>query len=342
MTGGSRLYTRRVADEMLPAYLIAGTDSAKIDSTRARLRARAETEGGAAALEVFESGAGRGAPDATALVAAIPAMSLTASRRYLLVDGAERWSGAQQQEVAAALAAMPPELTVVLIARGKPPSALSKAVGAAGGEVREYEAPKPRELPRRLAEGARRRGFRLDPAAARALIERMGPGQVRLENELDRLALWAGPGGEVGEGDLESMVTNTSEAAAWSLSDALLERDPARAIEICERLVSQGENVTGLVYALASRLRKANLALALLEGGKTPKEVESSLGMHPYAAKQLVARLRDTSAEELREATIVLADLEIWCRGGSEYGEELALTLAMRRAAGAAEVSRAA
>ena len=320
---------------MLPAYLIAGTDTAKIDSTRARLRARAETEGGAAALEVFDSGAGRGAPDSDALVAAIPAMSLAVSRRYLLVDGAERWREAQQRDVVAALAAMPPDLTVVLIARGKPPAPLSKAVTSAGGEVLEFEAPRARELPRRLVDGAHGRGFRLAPAAARVLIERMGSSQVRLENELDRLALWAGPDGEVGEGDLESMIADTSETAAWSLSDALLERDAARALEIGERLVSQGENVTGLVYALASRLRKANLALAQLESGVAPKKVESSLGMHPYAAKQLIARLRQASSEELREATIVLADLEVWCRGGSEYGEELALTMALRRAAGA-------
>jgi DNA polymerase III delta subunit len=129
------------------------------------------------------------------------------------------------------------------------------------------------------------------------------------------------------------MIADTSETAAWSLSDALLERDAAGALEIGERLVSQGENVTGLIYALASRLRKANLALAELESGVAPKKVESSLGMHPYAARQLVARLQGASSEELREATIVLADLEVWCRGGSEYGEELALMLALRRAA---------
>jgi hypothetical protein len=58
--------------------------------------------------------------------------------------------------------------------------------------------------------------------------------------------------------------------------------------------------------------------------------------MHPYAAKQLVGRLRDTSVENLRLATEALADLELWCRGGADYGDELALTLALRRAAGAA------
>jgi hypothetical protein len=35
-------------------------------------------------------------------------------------------------------------------------------------------------------------------------------------------------------------------------------------------------------------------------------------------------------------ATEALADLEVWCRGGADYGDELALTLALRRAAGAA------
>ncbi len=85
------------------------------------------------------------------------------------------------------------------------------------------------------------------------------------------------------------MIADTSEAAVWALSDALLERDPAKALTIGERLISQGENVTGLIYGLASRLRKASTAAAQLEAGVPPKQVEASLGMHPYAAKQLVA-----------------------------------------------------
>jgi hypothetical protein len=58
--------------------------------------------------------------------------------------------------------------------------------------------------------------------------------------------------------------------------------------------------------------------------------------MHPYAAKQLMARLGNTDVAHLREATAALADLEVWCRGGADYGDALALTLALRRAAGVA------
>jgi len=322
-----------MAEGLASLYLIAGTDQAKIDATRARLRARAEGDGGAGALEVFEPSEGRGGPDHEALLAAIPAMSLTETRRYLLADGVDRWRDRQLEAVASAVVALPPDLTVVLIARAKAPAKLTKAVKAAKGEVHEFEAPKAREMPRLLVGDAKRLGFALDPAAARMLVDRMGANPVRLRNELERLALWAGEGGGVSAADLDAMVSDTSESAVWALSDALLERDPAKAASLAERLISQGENVTGLIYGLASRLRKACSAAAQLEDGVPAKQVESGLGMHPYAAKQLVARLGKTNLDQLQAATTALADLEVWCRGGADYGDELALTLALRRAA---------
>ena len=326
--------------EIAPAYLIAGTDEAKIAAAIARLRARAEAEGGPGALEAFapEPGSSAG-PDPGALLAAIPAMSLTATRRYLLADGVERWSAKQAAPVAEALSTLPPDLTVVLVARERPPKlrapkSIAEAVRKAGGETLSYAAPKARALPGWLAAEARRRGFDLEPDAARLLMERMGPGTTRLATELDRLAVWAGESGVVARADLEAMVADTSEEAVWALSDALVDRDPAAALGAAERLVDQGEAVTPLVYQAAKRLREASAALESLERGRPAKEVESSLQMHPYAAKQLMRRLRGRSLEEIRAAACAIADLEWWTRGGSDYPERVALTLAIRRAAG--------
>ena len=184
----------RMPDEMKPAYLIGGDDEAKIAATRRRLRERAEREGGAAALESF-AGEGRAAPDADALVRSIAAMSLVVSRRYLLVDGVEAWGKAQASRVAEALAAIPEQTTVVLISRGKTPAGLAKEVEKAGGEVISYEAPKAREIPSTLVADGKRRGLSLAPDAARLLVDRLGRSPLRLGNELDRLALWAGDGG---------------------------------------------------------------------------------------------------------------------------------------------------
>ncbi|MDX6661941.1 MAG: polymerase subunit delta [Solirubrobacterales bacterium] len=323
--------------DVKPAYLIAGTDIAKIEATRARLRARAEGDGdGTGSLEVFEPHEGRSAPDAEGVVAALPAMSLTPGRRYVLADGVERWKPADCESVAAALAALPPETTLVLIARDKPPPRLAKAVEAAGGEVLAYDAPRERDLPARLVAEAAKRGFRLEIEAARLLVDRMGSSSVRLANELDRLALWAGNGGEVSAADLEAMIADTSEAALWALSDALIEGDSARAMAIGERLIAQGEPLPRLVYGLAGRLRQAQQVVAQLEAGRSPADAAAGLKMHPYAAKMLVRRLRDASSDDLRQATIALADLEVATRGGSDHSEQVSLTLSLRRALGAA------
>lgn len=327
------------SDGIKPAYLIAGTDDGKIDAALSRLRARAEREGGPGALESFTAAAAPQAPDAGALIAAIPSMSLMASRRYLLADGVERWTAKQAEAVIAELSRLPPDLTIVLVARErppktKPPKGIAEAVEAVGGDVLRYQSPKPRELPARLVAEASQRGFRLEPAAARLLVERLGESTLRLVTELERLAMWAEPQGEVTVADLEAMVADTSEEAAWTLSDAIIARDSDTALRSAERLAAQGEAVTPLVYQAARRLREAHGALLELEAGSPQKEVESRLRMHPYAAKMLVRRLRGASPADLRAAAIAIADLEWWTRGGSEYPDDVALTLAVRRAAG--------
>ena len=329
-----------VSGAIKPAYLIVGTDEGKIEAAVSRLRARAEREGGPGALESFAPDAGQGPPDAGALIAAIPSMSLMASRRYLLADGVERWTAKQAEPVIAALEALPPDLTVVLVARESPPktkapSGVAAAIEGAGGEVLRYQAPRVRDLPARLVAEASQRGFRLQPAAARLLVERLGESTLRLVNELERLAVWAGPEGEVTVAHLDAMVADTSEEAAWTLSDAILARDPGAAVAATDRLATQGEAVTPLVYQVARRLREAHAALLGLEAGSSQREVESGLRMHPYAAKMLMRRLRGASPADLRAAICAVADLEWWTRGGSEYPDDVALTLAVRQAAGA-------
>ena len=56
------------------------------------------------------------------------------------------------------------------------------------------------------------------------------------------------------------------------------------------------------------------------------------LSMHPYAAKMLVGKVRGRSPADLEGSIRSLADLELWSRGGSDYSEDVALTMALRRA----------
>lgn len=334
-----------MAEEMKPAYLIAGSDEARIETARARLRARAQREGGGGALEVLERRDERRGPDPDAVAAALNTLSLAVEQRYVLVEGVELWGKREARAVADAVVAVPPGTTLVLVARlarakrersrqDEAMKPLMESVEQAGGQLLSFEAPSERELPRRLVADARGRGYELEPDAARLLVDRLGPGQVRLSNELDRLAVWAGGERRVGVADVESMVADTSEQVAWELADAVVERDPARAVSVAERLTVQGSAPGRLVWQLARRLRDAATAADALAAGRAAGEVERSLRMHPYAARKLVARVREAEPGDLRAALAAVADLEAWTRGETDYDESVALTLAVRRAAG--------
>ncbi len=143
-----------------PAYLIHGDDHGRIGERRSRLRAMAEAESGAGDVEVFEGDA----CTSDAIVGALSAMTFAMGRRFVIADGVERWKEADAEPVAAAMRGMDPEtLTVAFFAREegryKVPAGLAEAVGAAGGQIAEEGALKPRELPRWLSERARELGF---------------------------------------------------------------------------------------------------------------------------------------------------------------------------------------
>ena len=263
-----------------PPTCSPGDDAAKLTAPLPRLRGPGRAGGRGRGTRGLH-GAGRRAPDTDALVGAIPAMSLTAARRYLLADGVERWkaegsSGWRRPRRRAAGRHRRPASPAARLRRAwRRPSRRPE------GRSCSFGAPSKRELPGWLVAGARERGFTLAPQAARALITRVGNSTERLGVELDRLALWAGDGGEVGLDDVESMTTDNSERMGWALADAIVSRDRDRSVATAEELIEQGEAVTPLVYGMASRLRSAYAAAAAVEAGEPAPRVEASLPMAP-------------------------------------------------------------
>lgn len=322
-----------MASELKSAYLIAGDDEAKIAAAVERLRKRAEREQGPGALERV-SAKGNGAPDLDSLEASTATLSLTATHRYILVEAAERAGGADATRIAALLAGAGDDVTIVLVARGEAKQALLKVIEAAGGEVLAYAAPKRRDLPRWVAEEAKRRQIELTSGAVRALIDRVGERTARLASELDRLALWAEPGERIDRDEIAASIADDSEEAIWSLADAIIDRRPDLACRAAERLLAQDEAIPPIVYGTAKSLRRAVSAAEQLEAGAPSREVEKKLGIHPYAARKVVQRVSGTSAHELRDALAEIAELEWQTRGGSERDDRAAFVIAARAAAG--------
>jgi DNA polymerase III subunit delta len=306
-----------------PAYLIHGDDHGRIAERRARLRAIAEAESGTGGVELFEGDAST--PETVAL--ALNAMTFAMGRRFLIVDGVERWKDAEAEAILVpVLGDMPPETTIAFFARedgrAKAPSKLAAAVKKAGGDVVAESMLKPRELPKWAVGEAAKLGITLEGAAAQVLIRQVGERQQRLLRELEKLALEHGEGARVGVEEVEAAVASSAERQVWGLVDAMVARDGPGATRAFLQLRAQGETLPRLVPLMARRLRDVLAIATRLDAGESPAQVKESLRMSPWAADRRIKEARATDAAALRRALESLAELEVASRGMSELSDD--------------------
>ena len=317
--------------DLKPAYLVCGDDDAKIDAWRARVRRRAEDERGPGGLELFDARQS----DPGEVAGALAMLSFDTATRYLLVDDVAAWKANQLGPVEDALSDLPPETVLVLIARGKAPKPLSKAVEKAGGETREYAAPKPWELPKWCVGHARELGLQLDSDAAKELVARVGQSQQRLSRELEKIALALHPSVNVTAADVEKLAATDTAPGAYDLADALVAGDLKATLALAEQLDEHGERPSRLIFPVVRRLREVHQAASLLAAGMPDAKVGEALKGPPWAAKKVIAKAKKADVHTLERAICVFADLEVELRGGGEVrvDEDAAFSVALARAA---------
>jgi DNA polymerase-3 subunit delta len=175
---------------------------------------------------------------------------------------------------------------------------------------------KPWELPKWVMGQARELGLQLEPDAARALISSVGDRQQRLQRELEKLALWAGVGAQVGAAEVEELAAPSAERRAWTLADALVAGDTQAATRVYLTLRSQGERVPGLLYWMAQRVRTALEIAHAIDRGEPTAQIKRRLRMPSRAADRLIADSRSSGSAQLQRALEQIADLEVASRGG--------------------------
>jgi DNA polymerase-3 subunit delta len=310
------------------AYLISGDDDPKIDAWRTRVRTRAEAEGGPGALESFDAKATE--PDEIA--AAMSMLTFGTEARYYLVDGVESWKAGDLDPIEAALSDPAPDTVLVMIARGKPPARLVKALQKSDGEVREYTAPKPWAMPKWVGERAAEIGLRLDSEACKALVAVVGTRQQQLQRELEKLAIMAHPRTQLTAAEVERLASGEVSMQVYDLADAVVGGDVPQALRLAEALCAD-DRPGKLLYPIVRRLRDVHRTLELLDAGIPEQKVAAAMKMPPWAAKRTLAQARRSDRDTLARALCVFADLELELRGTGQLDEDTAFTLALARAA---------
>jgi DNA polymerase-3 subunit delta len=328
--------------ELAAVYLITGTDRPKVTRALRRLRDRV----GEAATEILS------AQDASAddVAAACNALGLfTVERRLVVVDQVERWKAADLKALEAYLKGPAPTTVLALVGDEiKRDSALAKAV-AKSGEVLLYDLPKrgrKADLPRWVEGQLKERGIVIDHEAARALVDLVGDNVTELATEVDKLATWAA-GDRIGEREVLELVPARAETPPFDLTDAWGRRDAAAAVAASERIVERSGDatrdvllrVTGLLTAHVGRVRDCR---RLDAEGVPPAAAAERLKRNRFYVQKLYEQAGNFSDDELDEAIVRLAQLDLALKGGSKLPGELEFTRALVDVTRGAEPARVA
>lgn len=313
------------AEELKAAYLIAGSDRPKVDRAVARLRARFEDD----AVELHDAAETTG-EDA---VAACNALGLFGSGdRLVVVTSTELWKADDAKAIAGYLASPTPSTVLALVAGElKKGSPLAKAV-APHGEVLVWDAPQ-RGLERWVAEQFKLRATPADAEACRLLVELVGTDLYELAAEVDKLATWAG-GDPVTTEEVELLVAARAGAPAFVLTDAWGQRDVAAVLRASERMLERtgdprSRTIPRVVGALTNHVGRLRAVQRLDEEGVEAKEAAVRLKLHPFYVRKLYGQARNFSVDELRGATVRLAELDHALKGGSRLANDLELERAL-------------
>jgi DNA polymerase III subunit delta len=315
-----------MADELKPAYLIAGTDRPKIDRAVERLRRRFSPD----AVEIH---AVADTPGSDA-VAACNALGLFASEgRLIVVEGVDGWKAPDAKEIRDYLKAPAPATTLALVGGEiKKDAPLAKAVAGGNGELLLWDVPQ-KALQRWVSEQFGLHVTKAEPEACRALLELVGDDVYDLSSEIDKISTWAA-GDPVTVGDVERLVAARAETTNFALTDAWGARDVDGVLTASEGILERsGEprsrtiaRIVGILTGHVASVRRAQAFDAL---GIAGKDAAATLKRHPYYVSKLYAQARNYGPDELRAVTVRLAELDHALKGGSRLPADLELERAL-------------
>ena len=318
--------------DLEPAYLLTGTDRPKIARAVERLRARI----GRDSSELLSARESAGA-DAVAACNAMGLFGGDGGERLVLVTEVERWKAADANAVAEYVAAPAPGAVLALVGEVKAESALTKAVAKTPASRKQrvlvYDVNKKR-LPAWVVEQFDRHGVRVDPEAARRLVELVGEHPEALEREVEKLVTWAG-GDTVGEAEIERLAAAMPDAKGYEVADAWGRRDRARALALCEALLEgdarpRRDAAAGLGAQLAAHVRRILRAKRLREAGVPTDRAKGELDYRfPWQARAAYEQADRFSVDELGAAVVRFAALDAALKGVSRLPSDLELERAL-------------
>ncbi len=278
----------------LPAVLLLGGPEAFLrNSQTAELRKKLEKQHGEVDVVTFDGAT----TQAAEVLDECRSFGLMAAHKLVIVDQFDELIRQENRAAFERYAESPPEgATLVLRSKSAAMTGnFEKSLNAAG-VLSKCEAMADAEAIKWVAKHAKQEyRAELEPAAAAALVGRVGTSMMQLHSELGKLAAASGAGGKIGTALVAEFVGVSREEEAWAIQRTLLTADTGVAISHLRHIVGVSRQPAQVVmFAMTDLARKLHGLSAGLKAGRGPAELSKAMKLWGPATDSLMHVARRT------------------------------------------------
>lgn len=185
----------------------------------------------------------------------------------------------------------------------------------ASGHVvtRKFDPPDASHAASWIRKAAGLRGKKIDDGAAETLVELKGTGLSVLNEEVDKLAAYAGDREMVTLDDVEATVGRSFTGSAFDIIWAMGSRDAARAVRLVRDLALSGKKPQEIIGIISWHLNRLARARIMKDAGKTDYAIIAGLKISRRYAQDFLRQLDSLDLDGIgsRMETLLEADLNL-------------------------------
>ena len=244
------------------------------------------------------------------------ALPFLAEKRLVILKGfMEKQSSDEQRELIPTLKKLP-DSTVLVLAEEKPDkrTSLYKFL-VQNATVKLFEKPKGPALHRWIMSRAVKHQGGISQSSASYLANLIGDDLYRLDNEIQKLCLFAGSA-EISVAMIDELVMSSIEKGVFEMTDQLARRNIKGALSILKSLHEQGHEAPYLFAMIARQFRLMLEMKALSEQRLAPNVIASKMKVHPFVVKTTLGQCRNFTYGQLKWGLESLLELDRRLKSG--------------------------
>ncbi|HEV3256315.1 MAG TPA: DNA polymerase III subunit delta [Gemmataceae bacterium] len=258
-------------------------------------------------------------------------------RRLVVVDNADPFVTAHRAALEKYLAAPASTGVLVLDVKTWPSTTRLYRLVDRGANI-SCKAPAAYRLPDWCVQwAASRHGKQLAAAAASLLVDLVGTDMGQLDQELAKLAIYAGTSPHIEAADVDRLVGSSRAENIFKIFDAIANGRPGQALAILDHLFDQAEEPIRILGAFSWQLRRLAQAARLRQQGLSSYAALEQAGVPAYSRQAVEQHLRSLGPERTDRLYDWLLEADLGLKGSSQLPPRTLLERLVVRLCQAAE-----